>query len=164
MHRVWGIFAVFLLLPLSALAQNAARDEREQEMQEMRARIEKLEKLVAQLQKEKETNNGVATAPATGGAERLAGGRSGLWRLHYAFARADRQSQVPGTHHVGTYRLDEGNSGAPGGAYARSSPQLGDSRGGHQRRGLCAGCVPDAGSSAPAEAQLPVRVAAHKHR
>src|SRR5260370_41423896 len=66
MHRVWGIFAVFLLLPLSALAQNAARDEREQEMQEMRARIEKLEKLVAQLQKEKETNNGVATAPAAG--------------------------------------------------------------------------------------------------
>src|SRR5260370_14255734 len=66
MHRVWGIFAVFLLLPLSALAQNAARDEREQEMQEMRARIEKLEKLVAQLQKEKETNNGVATAPEAG--------------------------------------------------------------------------------------------------
>jgi len=66
MHRVWGVLAVFVLLPLSALAQGAARDEREQEMQEMRARIEKLEKLVTELQKEKETNNGVATAPAAG--------------------------------------------------------------------------------------------------
>jgi hypothetical protein len=64
MHRVWGIFAVFLLLPLSALGQDAAKDEREQEMQEMRARIEKLEKLVAQLQKE--ISSGMATAPAAG--------------------------------------------------------------------------------------------------
>src|SRR3989442_920230 len=62
MHRVWGVLAVFLLLPLGALAQSAAVDEREQEMQEMRARIEKLEKLVAQLQKE--TSSGIATAPA----------------------------------------------------------------------------------------------------
>src|SRR5256885_8781528 len=66
MNRVWGVFAVFLLLPLSALAQSAEKDEREKDMQEMRARIEKLEKLVALLQKEKETNNGVATAPAAG--------------------------------------------------------------------------------------------------
>ena len=64
MRRVWGIFAVFLLLPLSALGQDAAKDEREQEMQEMRARIEKLEKLVAQLQKE--ISSGMATAPAAG--------------------------------------------------------------------------------------------------
>lgn len=64
MHRVWGVLAVFVLLPLSALAQGAATDEREQEMQEMRARIEKLEKLVTELQKEKEPNNAVATAPA----------------------------------------------------------------------------------------------------
>src|SRR5258708_37148449 len=64
MHRVWGVLAVFALLPLNALAQGAARDEREQEMQEMRARIERLEKLVVQLQKE--TGSGIATAPAAG--------------------------------------------------------------------------------------------------
>src|SRR5258708_39691098 len=64
MHRVWGVLALFVLLPLSALAQGAATDEREQEMQEMRARIERLEKLVVQLQKE--TGSGIATAPAAG--------------------------------------------------------------------------------------------------
>ncbi len=64
MHRVWGVLALFVLLPLSALAQGAATDEREQEMQEMRARIERLEKLVVQLQKE--TSSGIATAPAAG--------------------------------------------------------------------------------------------------
>ncbi len=64
MHRVWGVLAVFALLPLNALAQGAATDEREQEMQEMRARIERLEKLVVQLQKE--TGSGIATAPAAG--------------------------------------------------------------------------------------------------
>src|SRR5258708_643419 len=64
MHRVWGVLALFVLLPLSALAQGAATDEREQEMQEMRARIERLEKLVVQIQKE--TSSGIATAPAAG--------------------------------------------------------------------------------------------------
>jgi hypothetical protein len=45
-------------------AQSASTNEREQEMQEMRARIEKLERLVAELQKEKDSKNGVATAQA----------------------------------------------------------------------------------------------------
>ena len=62
MYRVWGRLALLLLLPMSAAAQSASTNEREQEMQEMRARIEKLEKLVAELQKEKESKNGVATA------------------------------------------------------------------------------------------------------
>src|SRR6266481_5649006 len=64
MYRVWGWLALVLLLPLSSAAQSASTNERDQEMQEMRARIEKLEKLVAELQKEKESKNGVATAQA----------------------------------------------------------------------------------------------------
>jgi len=60
---MWGRLALVLLLPMSAAAQSASTNEREQEMQEMRARIEKLEKLVAELQKEKESKNGVATGP-----------------------------------------------------------------------------------------------------
>lgn len=63
MHRVWwGRLALILLLPMSVAAQSASTNEREQEMQEMRARIEKLERLVAELQKEKDSKNGVATA------------------------------------------------------------------------------------------------------
>ena len=61
MYRVWGRLALVLLLPMSAAAQSASTNEREQEMQEMRARIEKLERLVAELQREKESKNGVAT-------------------------------------------------------------------------------------------------------
>ena len=65
MHRVWwGRLALVLLLPMSVAAQSASTNEREQEMQEMRARIEKLERLVAELQKEKDSKNGVATAQA----------------------------------------------------------------------------------------------------
>jgi hypothetical protein len=64
MHRVWGRLALVLLLPMSMAAQSASTNEREQEMQEMRARIEKLERLVAELQKEKDSKNGVATAQA----------------------------------------------------------------------------------------------------
>jgi hypothetical protein len=64
MYRVWGRLALVLLLPMGAAAQSASTNEREQEMQEMRARIEKLEKLVAELQKEKESRNPVATAQA----------------------------------------------------------------------------------------------------
>jgi hypothetical protein len=65
MHRVWwGRLALVLLLPTSVAAQSASTNEREQEMQEMRARIEKLERLVAELQKEKDSKNGVATAQA----------------------------------------------------------------------------------------------------
>src|ERR1700704_330240 len=66
MYRMWGRLALLLLLPMSAAAQSASTNEREQEMQEMRARIEKLEKLVAELQKERESKNGVATAQAVG--------------------------------------------------------------------------------------------------
>jgi DNA-binding protein H-NS len=63
MHRVWwGRLALVLLLPMSVAAQSASTNEREQEMQEMRARIEKLERLVAELQKEKDSENVVATA------------------------------------------------------------------------------------------------------
>jgi hypothetical protein len=65
MHRGWwGRLALVLLLPMSVAAQSASTNEREQEMQEMRARIEKLERLVAELQKEKDSKNGVATAQA----------------------------------------------------------------------------------------------------
>jgi hypothetical protein len=64
MHRAWGRLALVLLLPMSMAAQSASTNEREQEMQEMRARIEKLERLVAELQKEKDSKNGVATAQA----------------------------------------------------------------------------------------------------
>lgn len=65
MHRVWcGRLALVLLLPMSVAAQSASTNEREQEMQEMRARIEKLERFVAELQKEKDSKNGVATAQA----------------------------------------------------------------------------------------------------
>src|ERR1700716_669831 len=66
MYRMWGRLALVLLLPMCAAAQSASTNEREQEMQEMRARIERLEKLVAELQKEKESRNGVATAQAVG--------------------------------------------------------------------------------------------------
>src|SRR3979411_1175304 len=66
MYRLWGRLALVLLLPMGAAAQSASTNEREQEMQEMRARIERLEKLVAELQKEKESRNGVATAQAVG--------------------------------------------------------------------------------------------------
>jgi hypothetical protein len=63
MQRVrWGRLALVLLLPMSVAAQSASTNEREQEMQEMRARIEKLERLVAELQKEKDSKDGVATA------------------------------------------------------------------------------------------------------
>src|SRR5256885_96132 len=62
MYRLWGCLALVLLLPMSAAAQSASTDERDQAMQEMRARIEKLEKLVAELQKERESRNMVATA------------------------------------------------------------------------------------------------------
>ena len=55
MHRMWGIRAVCLLLPLSALAETVAPGEREGEIQQMRARIERLEKLVAELRKERKT-------------------------------------------------------------------------------------------------------------
>src|SRR5207244_2372112 len=62
MYRLLGCLALVLLLPMSAAAQSASTDERDQAMQEMRARIEKLDKLVAELQKERESRNIVATA------------------------------------------------------------------------------------------------------
>jgi hypothetical protein len=66
MYRVWGRLALVLLMPLGTAAQSASTSERDQEMQEMRSRIEKLEKLVAELQKQKESKNTVATAQVTG--------------------------------------------------------------------------------------------------
>jgi hypothetical protein len=62
MNRILGGLVVLLLLSRSAPSQTTVSDAREQEMQEMRARIEKLEKLVAELQREKESKNSVATA------------------------------------------------------------------------------------------------------
>jgi len=64
MYRILGALIVLLLLSRIAPSQTTVSDARETEMQEMRARVEKLEKLVAELQKEKESKSGGASAQA----------------------------------------------------------------------------------------------------